>query len=159
MFYVKNFKKNLFLRIVKKVAPVVNDLKTGSFFLKSEGKLCLTPLFVILILIESSDLIFAIDSVPAVLSITQDPFIAYTSNAFAILGLRALYFFLVGFLPKFVYLKKGVITLLIFIGFKMILSEFFHIPLIFSLIAILAVLTLSILLSILKQRKSKIEVK
>ena len=114
----------------------------------------MTPLFVVLLLIESSDLIFAIDSVPAVLSITQDPFIAYTSNAFAILGLRALYFFLVGFLPKFVYFKKGVIALLIFVGMKMVSDKFFHIPIIFSLAIIMFILMLAVILSILKQRKT-----
>ena len=103
-------------------------------------------------MVETSDVIFAIDSVPAVLSVTRDPFIAYTSNAFAILGLRALYFFLVGFLPKFVYFKKGVIILLIFIGIKMILSTFINIPIIFSLAVIIAVLAISILLSLVKKK-------
>ena len=146
--------KNLFLRIIRKFIPLVEDVKECKFFLKLDGKLHLTHLFVVLILIESSDLVFAVDSVPAVLAITQDPFIAYTSNAFAILGLRALYFFLIGFLPKFIYLKKGVIALLIFIGLKMILSNFFHIPIILSLIAIMFILTLAIILSILKQKKT-----
>lgn len=145
--------KNLFLRIIRKFVPLIEDVKECKFFLKVNGKVCLTHLFVVLILIESSDLIFAVDSVPAVLAITQDPFIAYTSNAFAILGLRALYFFLIGFLPKFVYLKKGVIALLIFVGLKMVLSKFFHIPILLSLGAIISILTISIILSILKQRK------
>ena len=108
-----------------------------------------------MILVESSDLVFAVDSVPAVLAITQDPFIAYTSNAFAILGLRAFYFFLAGFLPKFIYFEKGVIALLIFIGLKMILDQFYHIPLFFSLGFIAAVLISSILLSLRKQKKLK----
>ena len=148
-----NPEKNLFLRIVKKIAPLTHDSSEGKFFLKKEGIIHLTPLFVILLLIESSDLVFAIDSVPAVLAITQDPFIAYTSNVFAILGLRALYFCLAGFLPKFLYLKKGVMALLILIGLKMILSEFYHIPVAFSLIMILIVLTFSILLSLIKKEK------
>ncbi|MDI6591367.1 MAG: TerC/Alx family metal homeostasis membrane protein [Patescibacteria group bacterium] len=143
--------KNLFLRMVRKIAPSVEDLKEGRFFVKKEKMIYLTPLFVILILIESSDLVFALDSIPAVLAVTQDPFLAYTSNTFAILGLRALYFFLAGFLPKFVYLKKGVIFLLIFIGLKMILGQFYHIPITFSLIVILIILTISILFSLIKR--------
>jgi len=146
--------KNIFLKIVKKIFPVDEDSKECHFFSKRNGLVCMTPLFVVLLLIESSDLIFAIDSVPAVLSITQDPFIAYTSNAFAILGLRALYFFLVGFLPKFVYFKKGVIALLIFVGMKMVSDKFFHIPIIFSLAIIMFILMLAVILSILKQRKT-----
>lgn len=146
-----NPQKNLLLRFIRKIAPLIEDFKEGKFFIKKEGIFYLTPLFLVLILIESSDLMFALDSVPAVLAVTRDPFIAYTSNAFAILGLRALYFFLVGFLPKFVYFKKAVIFLLIFIGIKMILSEFYHIPIIISLMVILIVLTLSILLSLIKR--------
>ena len=147
--------KNLFLRIVRKVVPLVDDLKEGKIFIKKEGKICLTSLFAILILIESSDLIFALDSVPAVLAITQDPFIAYTSNAFAILGLRALYFFLVGFLPKFIYLKRGITILLIFIGLKMVLSNVYHLSLVFSLSIILLIIGLSIILSLIKQKQRK----
>ena len=147
--------KNLFLRIIKKIAPFAQDTKGCRFFLKNGNTICITQFFAALVIIESSDLIFAIDSVPAVLSITQDRFIAYTSNAFAILGLRALYFFLIGFLPKFVYLKKGVIALLIFIGAKMILGEFFHIPIAISLAMIAAILTIAIILSMLKNRKIK----
>ena len=145
--------KNLLLRFVRKIAPLIEDFKTGKFFIKKDGIFYLTPLFLVLILIESADLIFALDSVPAVLAVTRDPFLAYTSNAFAILGLRALYFFLVGFLPKFVYFKKAVIFLLIFIGIKMIVSEFYHIPIMLSLVIILMVLALSILLSLIKQKR------
>ena len=92
---------------------------------------------------------------PAVLAITRDPFLAYTSNAFAILGLRALYFFLVTLLPKFIYLEKAIVALLAFVGFKMIFNQIYHIPLVFSLVFILAVLVISILLSWLKLRKNK----
>lgn len=145
--------KNLFLRIVKKFIPLTTESKENKFFIRNGKFGYFTPLFLALILVESSDLVFAIDSVPAVLAITQDPFIAYTSNAFAILGLRAFYFFLAGFLPKFIYFEKGVIALLIFIGLKMILDQFYHIPLFFSLGFIAAVLISSILLSLRKQKK------
>ncbi|MFH1423630.1 MAG: TerC/Alx family metal homeostasis membrane protein [Candidatus Nealsonbacteria bacterium] len=144
--------KNLFLRFVKKIAPISDDHACSSFFQKVGVKRCITPLFVVLLLIESSDLIFAIDSVPAVLAITGDPFIAYTSNAFAILGLRALYFLIAGFLPRFIYLKKGVMLLLVIVGLKMILSQWWHIPIAITLLSILFVLTFSIVLSLIKKK-------
>ncbi|MFH1894314.1 MAG: TerC/Alx family metal homeostasis membrane protein [Patescibacteria group bacterium] len=147
--------KSWFLKIVKKFVPVEENCKEDKFFIKKGKAICLTPLFIALILIESSDLVFALDSVPAVLAITQDPFLAYTSNAFAILGLRALYFFLTTLLPKFVYLEKAIITLLAFAGFKMIFNQIYHIPLVFSLVFILAVLAISILLSFKKIRENK----
>jgi len=157
MFFHKEEKvepeKNLFLRLVKKFAPISNNHECGNFFTKENAKMCLTPLFVVLLLIESSDLIFAIDSVPAVLAVTSDPFIAYTSNAFAILGLRALYFLVAGFLPKFIYLKKGVTVLLVLVGFKMILSQWWHIPIALSLLLILFVLIFSILISLIKKEQ------
>ena len=147
--------KNLFLKIIKKLVPIDEHCKEDKFFIKRGKALCLTPLFLTLVLIESADLVFALDSVPAVLAITRDPFLAYTSNAFAILGLRALYFFLVTLLPKFIYLEKAIVALLAFVGFKMIFNQIYHIPLVFSLVFILAVLVISILLSWLKLRKNK----
>lgn len=145
--------KNFFLKFVKKIVPISDDHACPNFFQKVGAKKCVTPLFVVLLLIESSDLIFAIDSVPAVLAITSDPFIAYTSNAFAILGLRALYFLIAAFLPKFIYLKRGVMVLLVLIGFKMILSQWWHIPIVLSLLSILFVLTFSVLLSLIKKKQ------
>lgn len=148
--------KNLFLKYIKKFIPVTDNIEEEKFFIKKPGLgYHITPLFISLILIESSDVLFATDSVPAVLAITQNPFIAYTSNAFAILGLRALYFLLANLLPRFVHLKKGIIILLIFIGLKMILNEasLIHIPLSFSLIFILVTIAVSIFLSFLKNKK------
>ena len=145
--------KNFFLKFIKKIVPISDDHACSTFFQKVGAKACVTPLFVVLLLIESSDLIFAIDSVPAVLAITSNPFIAYTSNAFAILGLRALYFLIAGFLPKFIYLKRGVMVLLVLIGFKMILSQWWHIPIILSLLSILFVLIFSVLLSLIKKKQ------
>jgi len=145
--------KNLFLRLAKKFTKIIEDNRENKFFIRKPGiGFFITPLFVALILIESSDLIFALDSVPAVLAITRTPFIAYTSNAFAILGLRALYFVLANILPKFVYLKKGVIILLLFIGLKLILHHIYSIPIFFSLGFIFVVLLISILLSLRKMR-------
>jgi len=147
--------KNWFLKTIRKFARVAEDSRENRFFIQKPGLgIYLTPLFVALILIESSDLVFALDSVPAVLAITQDPFIAYTSNAFAILGLRSLYFVLVNLLPKFVYLKNAIIILLTFVGLKMILSQFYPIPLTFSLVFILMTIAVSILLSFLKTKKT-----
>lgn len=147
--------KSLFLKIVRKFVPMTDDCKENKFCVRDGKFLRFTPLFVALILIESADLVFALDSVPAVLAITQDPFLAYTSNAFAILGLRALYFFLITFLPKFIYLEKAIIALLAFVGLKMILNQFYHIPLAFSIGFILSVLVISILLSFKKLRGNK----
>ena len=141
-----DIKNNWFLKIIKKFIPIDKSCKEDRFFTKKG----VTLLFVVLILIEGTDLVFALDSVPAVLAITQDPFLAYTSNAFAILGLRALYFFMITLLPKFFYLKKAIIILLAFVGFKMILNQIYHIPLAFSLVFILTVLVISILLSFRK---------
>lgn len=145
--------KNWFLKIAKKLVRITDDMKDGRFCFREPGLgFCITPLFITLILIESADLVFALDSVPAVLAVTQDPFLAYTSNAFAILGLRALYFVLVKLLPKFVYLKNAIIVLLIFVGLKMILHQSYPISITFSLAFILITITISILLSL---RKSK----
>lgn len=144
--------KNLFLRIARKIIPLTPNNGNNQFFIKNKKFGHFTPLFLALILVESSDVMFAFDSVPAVLAMTQDKFIAYTSNAFAILGLRALYFLIVGFLPKFIHLKKGVVILLVFIGFKMIVSQFYHIPTNFSLIFIITVLAGSMLLSLIKKK-------
>jgi len=116
-------------------------------------KIFATPLFVALLLVESADIIFAIDSVPAVLAITQDPFIAITSNIMAILGLRALFFVLAGILNKFYYLKHGVSLLLLYVGFKLIVSEWYKIPTSISLGIIIATLVVSILLSLWKDKK------
>ena len=141
-----DIKNNWFLKIVKKFIPI-NKSNKDKFIVKRGKTISITLLFLVLILIEGADLIFALDSVPAVLAITRDPFIAYTSNAFAILGLRALYFFLIILLPKFLYFKKAIIILLMFVGFKMILNQIYHIPSVISLIFILAVLAISIILS------------
>lgn len=146
--------KNKLLKLIQKFIKLTKETKENKFFVKKLKRgLLITPLVPALILIENSDLIFALDSVPAVLSITQLPFIAYTSNAFAILGLRALYFVLANILTKFIYLRKGVIVLLIFIGLKLILHHLYPIPTIFSLGFILIVFFISIFLSLIKIRK------
>jgi len=147
-----NPEDNFFLKLVRKIIPITMDSHENNFFVRAGRFGRFTPLFLALILVESSDLVFALDSVPAVLAITQNPFIAYTSNAFAILGLRALYFFLCGFLPKFIYFEKGIVVLLIFVGTKMIFDRFYHIPILLSLGFIVAVLAISIFASLYKQK-------
>jgi tellurite resistance protein TerC len=141
--------KNLALRLFRRVMPVTDSLEGGSYFVRRQGVLMATPLFVVLLVIETTDVIFALDSIPAILAVTNDPFIVYTSNVFAILGLRALYFALAGLLRLFRYLHYGLAVILIFVGIKMMLSEVIHIPITLALGVIASVLTLSILASVL----------
>jgi tellurite resistance protein TerC len=145
--------KNLAVRALKKVMPVDIELKENKFLLRKSGILYATPLFVAIILIETTDLVFALDSIPAVLAITSDPFIVITSNVFAIFGLRSLYFLLAGSMEKFYYLKPALTALLFFIGFKMLLSEFYEIPIEVSLVIISSILGVSMALSYRKNRK------
>ena len=138
------------VKLLKKIMPVKDTYHNGSFFVKENGKWFATPLFAALLVIEGSDLIFAVDSVPAVLSITYDTFIVYSSNIFAIIGLRSLYFLLAGMADKFKYLKYGIAVVLAFVGIKMMISHFFHIPTAVSLAVILTMLGVSIIASKLR---------
>ncbi|MBM4175643.1 MAG: TerC family protein [Ignavibacteria bacterium] len=146
--------KNILVRTASKYFPIKADVDTEHFFIKHGGKIFATNLFLTLLLIESTDIVFAIDSIPAILAITRDPFIVLTSNIFAILGLRALYFALAGIMSLFRYLKYGVALILFFVGVKMILVEFYHIPVAFSLVFIAVVLTGSILASVFIKKES-----
>lgn len=139
---------NVFVKITKKFFRVKTDVETDHFFVKVGEKKYATVAFITLILIESTDLIFAIDSIPAVLAITHDSFIAITSNLFAILGLRSLFFALAGILNLFQYLKYGISFILLFIGIKMLISGFYHIPVQISLIVIIAALSISVFASV-----------
>jgi tellurite resistance protein TerC len=123
------------------------------FFVKVENKIFITTTFLTLLLIESSDIVFAVDSIPAIIAITKDPFIIISSNIFAILGLRSLYFALAGLVDLFIYLKYGVAIILFYVGIKMLISEFFEIPTEISLFIIITVLACSIILSLVKKRK------
>lgn len=129
------------IRFVKRFIPVTDKFDNGAFFVRDEGGLKATPLFLALIVVEATDLIFAVDSIPAVFAVTQDSFIAFSSNIMAILGLRALYFVLAEWVGKLRYLKPGLATILGFIGVKMLLVDLFHIPSWISLLVIVAVLT------------------
>lgn len=151
--------KNPVLRLAKKIFPVTTDFHGQNFFARLNGKFALTPLALVLLLVETTDLIFAVDSVPAVFSITRKAFIVFTSNVFAILGLRSLYFLLAGAIGRFRYLKAGLSVVLVFVGIKMLLDPHDHEPQWFqhhistpvSLLAIAVILSASIGFSLLKR--------
>jgi tellurite resistance protein TerC len=144
--------KNIAVRALKKIMPVDVKIKTDKFLFRKNGVLYATPLLVAIAIVEMTDLVFALDSIPAILAITSDPFIVITSNIFAIFGLRSLYFLLSGSMEKFYYLKPALTALLFFIGFKMLLSEFYEIPIEMSLAIICSILGIAIALSYLKTR-------
>lgn len=139
--------QSFILKLLRKVMPIKTDYHGENFFVLEAGKHMATPLLAAVMVIEMSDLIFAVDSIPAVLSITQDTFLVYSSNIFAIIGLRSLYFLLSGMAGKFPYLKYGISVILFFVGVKMLLSHFFPIPIVASLGVIVGILTLSVLAS------------
>jgi tellurite resistance protein TerC len=141
--------QNCVLRICKRFLPTTEAYDGGKFFSKNGGKFLVTPMFLVLLVVETSDLIFALDSVPAVLGVTLDPFVAYTSNIFAILGLRALYFALAGCMLMFRFLSGGITIILIFVGAKMLVSGFYDVPVEIALGVIVLVLAAAIGLSVL----------
>lgn len=146
--------RNPVVRWFKKLMPVTTDYREGHFFVREGGRRWATPLFVALLLVEFSDLIFAVDSIPAIFAVTTDPFIVYTSNVFAILGLRSLYFALAGVMNKFHYLKIGLGVVLAFVGVKMLLAHTaWKIPTLLSLGVVMMILAVSILVSLLRPRK------
>lgn len=151
--------KNLLVRLMKKFLPVTHQTDGDKFFIKINGVRNATPLFVALVFLEATDIVFAVDSVPAIFSITREPLIVFTSNIFAILGLRSLYFLLAGAVDKFHLLKYGLATVLIFVGLKMVwLNNLYggHFPIVLSLSIILGVILLSIILSLLIPKKKDI---
>jgi tellurite resistance protein TerC len=147
--------KNPVVRLFRKIFPVTSSFEGDRFFVRHDSKLWATPLFVVVILIETTDLIFAVDSIPAILAITDDPFIVYTSNVFAILGLRSLYFALSGIEKYFHYLKYGLAAILVFVGAKMCLADYYKIPIEVSLSVIVSVLIIAILASVVFPKKKK----
>ncbi|HEY5513267.1 MAG TPA: TerC family protein [Geomonas sp.] len=140
--------KNLLVRLVRRFVPITKRIRGDRFFISKGGIVAATPLFLTLIVVESSDLIFAVDSIPAVLAVTHDPFIVYSSNVFAIMGLRSLYYLLAHVMEMFAYLKLGVSCILTFVGAKMLLVDLVEIPLYFSLGVIVGTLAISILISV-----------
>jgi tellurite resistance protein TerC len=144
--------KNPVIKWFKKIVPTTNELHGDKFFVTLNYKRYATPLFVVLIMVEITDLIFAVDSIPAILGVTQDQFIVYTSNVFAILGLRSLYFALANIIDRFKYLAVGLALILVFVGMKMVIIDFYKIPIHFSLLVIFTILTASILFSLYKTK-------
>jgi tellurite resistance protein TerC len=145
--------KNPLVRLARRIFPVTPAYEESHFFVRGvTGRWMATPLLLVLLVVEWSDLVFAIDSIPAVFAVTRDPFVVYSSNLFAILGLRALFFVLAGAMDKFHYLKPGVALILLFVGLKMVGGAWVHLPTVASLGIILAVLTTAVALSVLRPR-------
>jgi len=145
-----DIENNFIIKFLRKNFKITDNYHGEKFFVKIDGKTWITPLFVVLIFIEVTDLIFAVDSIPAIFAVTTDPFIVYTSNIFAILGLRALYFILADMADKFELLKYGLAVILMFIGVKLLIMEFYKIPILLSLGFVIGVLVISIIASIKK---------
>jgi len=150
-----DFGDSWFLRMCRKVMPVTRDFRGSHFTARIDGRLMLTPLALVLLVIDVMDLVFAVDSIPAVFAITQDTFIVYTSNICAILGLRSLYFLLANLMDRFVYLRIGLSVILVFVGMKMILSKIFPFPNYISLVVIMAILLITICVSIFMTRNQR----
>jgi tellurite resistance protein TerC len=145
---------NPLLRLARRLLPITDQYHGNHFTVRQNGKLFFTPLFLVLLVVESTDVIFAVDSVPAIFGVTTDPFIIYTSNVFAILGLRSFYFLLARFLDKFHYLGMGLAFVLIFIGVKMLGAHWFHIPSAISLGVVASTLALAVAASVLFPKKT-----
>ncbi len=152
--YKVDLEKNHVIKFIKKFFNLNSGYKGKKFFLKEKKKVFVTSLFLTFLLIESSDIVFAVDSIPAVIAITKDTFIIITSNIFAVLGLRALYFAIAGVVELFAYLKYGVALILFYVSIKMMISEFYVIPVTTSLIIIATILLCSILLSVIRKKDS-----
>jgi tellurite resistance protein TerC len=144
---------NPLVKLFRRLMPVTPLYEGDKFFIRKAGVLMATPLFLVLLIVESTDLIFALDSIPAIFAVTEDPFIIYTSNVFAILGLRSLYFVLAGVIDKFYYLKLGLSVVLTFVGVKMVIAEFYKIPIGVSLGVIATILTIAVVASLLRTQR------
>jgi tellurite resistance protein TerC len=147
-----DFEDNFFMRYCRKMLPLTKDFHGENFAVRVDGRVMFTPLLLVLILIDVMDLIFAVDSIPAVFAITTDEFIVYTSNICAILGLRSLYFLLAGIVDRFIYLKTGLAVILGFVGTKMILADLIHVPTWISLVIIISAVAITITTSLLATR-------
>lgn len=153
-----SLEKNRLVRLAKRFFPTTEGYEGQQFFVRRNGVLFATPLFLVLLLIESTDLVFAVDSVPAILAVTRDPFIVFTSNVFAILGLRALYFVLSGYLSDLRYLKPALAAVLVFVGMKMMLIDVLKMPPLISLAVIVGILGVAITASLLVRRSQSTHV-
>ena len=147
--------QNVMMRTARRFLRVTREYHGQRFFTIQDGRRYATPLFLVLLLIEFTDLVFAVDSIPAIFAVTTNPFLVYTSNVFAILGLRSMYFLLAGIVHQFAYLKYGLALILVFVGFKMVLVDMVRIPIFVSLGVIAVTLTLSIIASLFYPPKLK----
>jgi integral membrane protein, TerC family len=145
--------QNPVVKLLRKIIPVTENYEGDHFFIRRAGKFMATPLLLVLLIVESTDLVFAVDSIPAIFAVTNDPFIIYTSNVFAILGLRSLYFLLSGVVDKFYYLKLGLSAVLAFVGTKMVIVDIYKIPVGLSLGVIASILAISVGASLLRSRR------
>ncbi len=145
--------QNPVLKVVRRVLPSTDQLDGQKMFTRVDGRLLATPLFAVLILVEATDVVFAVDSVPAILALSRETFIVFSSNAFAILGLRALYFALAGMAGRFRYLDNGLAAILTFVGVKMLMLEVVHLPIVLSVGVIAAILTISIVASLAADKR------
>ena len=145
--------KNPVLKLFRRLVPVTEDYHADHFFVKQAGHYAATPLFIVLLVVETTDVIFAVDSIPAILGITVDPFLVYTSNVFAILGLRALYFALAGVMQLFHYLHYGLSAILVFVGAKMLLADVYKLPVGVALGVIAGILLMAVIVSIMRPRQ------
>jgi tellurite resistance protein TerC len=148
----RDFGSSFPARLVRRFIPVTAELERARFFVRRGGRLHATPLFVALVMVELTDVVFAVDSIPAILAVTRDPFIVFTSNAFAILGLRSLYFAVAGLMAMFRYLKYSLVLILAFVGVKMLLVSVYHVPNLVSLGIIVGTLAGGIIASLVATR-------
>jgi tellurite resistance protein TerC len=147
--------KNLVLKLFRRLVPVTEHYHEDRFLVKQAGRYVATPLFLVLLVVETTDVIFAVDSIPAILAITVDPLIVYTSNAFAILGLRALYFALAGVMRRFHYLHYGLSAILVFVGVKMLLTDIYKFPIAVALGVVASILMIAFVASVVRARRER----
>ena len=139
---------NPVLRLVRRIIPMTPDYRGQVFFTRELGRRLATPMLAVLVVVETTDIMFAVDSIPAIFAVTREPFLVFTSNAFAILGLRALYFLLAGLMGRIVHLKRGLAVVLVFVGVKMMASDLYHLPVWLSLVVIAMILAVTTVLSL-----------
>jgi tellurite resistance protein TerC len=147
--------RNPVLRVARRVLPILPEYRGQSFFVREGGRLAATPLFAALVGVETTDVVFAVDSIPAIFAVTRDPFLVLTSNVFALLGLRALYFLLVGLMHRFVYLRYGLAAILVFVGAKMLMADVYEVPIGLSLAVIVTVVAVTIIVSLQATRSAQ----
>jgi tellurite resistance protein TerC len=149
--------RNPVLRLLRSVLPITDSYRGAAFVVREGGRWIATPLLVVLVLVETTDIVFAVDSVPAVFAVTRDRFIAFTSNALAVLGLRALYFLVMGAMGRLRYLDRGLAVVLGFVGIKMLISDLYHIPIWISLGAVVGILAIAVVVSLLVRGDRAVE--